>query len=483
MLFRLRRSVRLRGLLANGPTGKSLHVLLLVLLCCSAFLPGAIAAWLAVTSISSLVFLRRGCLTASAWIFLTGTWMLNTAVIVLSGGILSPTLPLYLALPISAAWLLGPATSLWTAAACLGAVLGLTLIENFDVALPSYFPEMPPALWAALLAPAIISTVSVAHAMKVLKQALARSETAQADFRAAAQTRNNALAGMSHKLRTSLNAILGFSNLVREDTGISPEHRGDLDIVARKAEHLLTLIDEVLDVSRLPAEPAPRTHRQVLGLSPNQPGFRILIVEDTRENGNFLQRMLLDAGFQVRTAGDGLRAIDEFRAWRPHFIWMDLRLPTRGGPEAARKIRTLEGGAEVRIVALTVSPFCHQRAELLSSGFDDFLSKPYRRHEIFDCLSRHLVLRYRYRETLPPSAGDTGVPLLPEALKALPSDLRSVLSDALVRLEPDPIAEAIHRVTEHDSQLGRILTHYSERLAYAQILDALELEYGLAGGA
>jgi CheY-like chemotaxis protein len=460
MLLQLQRAVRLHGPLANNPTGEILHTLLVALLCWSLFLPDVVtAASLAATSIAALVFLHRGSLRASAWIFLSGTWMVNTVAIVLSGGIRSPAIALYFALPISAAWLLGLATSLWTAAACLGAVLSLALLETSGLHLPKYFPETPLQIWTDLFLAGLISAAPVACILRILKQALARSESAR------------------------LNTIPGSSTLVRDDTGISAEHRQDLDIVSRSGEYRLTLIDEVLDVARLPAESATQTHRQVLALAPNQPAFRILVVEDTRENGMLLQRLLLDAGFHVRIAGDGLQAVDEFCAWRPHFIWMDLRLPVVGGAEAARKIRTLEGGTEVRIVALTASACSHQRAERLSSGFDDFLHKPYRRHEIFDCLSRHLVLRYRYREAPSPPPDDTGVALRPEALKALPPDLRSLLSDALVRLEPDPIAEAIHRVAEHNSQLGRILTVYSRRLAYAQILDALELEYGIAGGA
>ncbi len=492
MLLQLRRAVRLHGPLANDPTGEILHALLVALLCWSLFLPDVLAvASLASTSIVALVFLHRGSLRASAWIFLSGIWMVNTVAIVLSGGIRSPAIALYLALPISAAWLLGLATSLWTAAACLGAVLSLALLETSGLRLPGYFPQTPLHVWAGLFLASLISAAPVASILR-LKQALARSESAQAELRAAAQARSVTLAGMNHKLRTPLNAILGFSTLVRDDTGISAEHRQDLDIVRRSGEYLLTLLDEVLDVARLPGDPASRIEpagesssrqRQVLALAPNQPAFRVLVVEDTRENGMLLQRLLLDAGFHVRIAGDGLQAVDEFCAWRPHFIWMDLLLPVIGGAEAARKIRTLEGGTEVRIVALTASASSHQRAELLSSGFDDFLRKPYRRCEIFDCLSRHLVLRYRYREVPFPPPDDPGAGLRPEALKELPSDLRTLLSDALVRLEPDPIAEAIHRVAEHNSQLGRILTVYSKRLAYAQILDALELEYGIAGGA
>ena len=43
-------------------------------------------------------------------------------------------------------------------------------------------------------------------------------------------------------------------------------------------------------------------HRQVLGLAPGQPDCRILIVEDRKENWLLLQRLLLDAGFQVQVA-------------------------------------------------------------------------------------------------------------------------------------------------------------------------------------
>src|SRR4029079_16727870 len=119
-------------------------------------------------------------------------------------------------------------------------------------------------------------------------------------------------------------------------------------------------------------------------LEPGQPDYRILVVEDQFENWLLLQRLLQTAGFQWRAVRDGGQAIETFSTWRPQFIWMDLRLPVLGGLEAARQIRELEGGREVKIAALTASVFDSQREEVITSGFDDFVRKPYRSREIFE---------------------------------------------------------------------------------------------------
>ena len=72
------------------------------------------------------------------------------------------------------------------------------------------------------------------------------------------------------------------------------------------------------------------TAGQIVGLAPGQPEYRILIVEDKRENWLLLQRLLRDAGFQVQVAEDGAQGIEMFRTWRPHLIWMDMT-PSRHG--------------------------------------------------------------------------------------------------------------------------------------------------------
>ncbi|HEY9608930.1 ATP-binding protein, partial [Allocoleopsis sp.] len=70
------------------------------------------------------------------------------------------------------------------------------------------------------------------------------------------------LANMSHELRTPLNAILGFSQLMERDTTLTSRHQDSLAIINRSGEHLLNLINDVLEMSKIEAG------RLVLSLEP-----------------------------------------------------------------------------------------------------------------------------------------------------------------------------------------------------------------------
>jgi PAS domain S-box-containing protein len=76
---------------------------------------------------------------------------------------------------------------------------------------------------------------------------------AQAIAEAASSAKSDFLSSMSHELRTPLNAILGFAQLLQRDkkSPLSERHRERIDHVLKGGEHLLSLIDEVLDLSRI----------------------------------------------------------------------------------------------------------------------------------------------------------------------------------------------------------------------------------------
>jgi signal transduction histidine kinase/CheY-like chemotaxis protein len=70
-----------------------------------------------------------------------------------------------------------------------------------------------------------------------------------------AELANNAksefLANMSHELRTPLNAILGFSQILNRETSLTPSQKENLGIINRSGEHLLSLINDVLDLAKI----------------------------------------------------------------------------------------------------------------------------------------------------------------------------------------------------------------------------------------
>jgi PleD family two-component response regulator len=89
-----------------------------------------------------------------------------------------------------------------------------------------------------------------------------------------------------------------------------------------------------LPVEEVPGGASERQHpltRRVAGLTPGQPDYRVLIVEDRKENWLVLSRMLESVGFQIRVAEGWEQALRLVREWRSQFIWMDLRLPGMNG--------------------------------------------------------------------------------------------------------------------------------------------------------
>jgi signal transduction histidine kinase/DNA-binding NarL/FixJ family response regulator len=220
------------------------------------------------------------------------------------------------------------------------------------------------------------------------------------------------------------------------------------------------------------AKPKEPGKGEIIGLAPGQPEYRILIVEDQRDNQLLLTSLMEAAGFRVKVAENGAQGVELFQEWQPHFIWMDRRMPVMDGLEATRRIRALPGGGEVKIVAVTASVFREQRSEMLAAGMDDFVRKPYRAGEIYECLSRQLGVEFAYGNL--PGAQPEPAVLTAEMLSALPDGLRRELSDALESLEDERIALAIRQAAPYDEMLHKTLVHLADNFDYPAILKALQ---------
>jgi len=127
-----------------------------------------------------------------------------------------------------------------------GRILGIYLLAAGAV---DYDPDMLAALEPA----------SAAFGAMLASDALRRSETAAMAEAArardlaerASQAKSDFLSNMSHELRTPLNAILGFSQLLTMDEEIDGDHRESAKMISRSGRHLLDLINDIVDLSRV----------------------------------------------------------------------------------------------------------------------------------------------------------------------------------------------------------------------------------------
>ena len=106
------------------------------------------------------------------------------------------------------------------------------------------------------------------------------------------------------------------------------------------------------------------------------PARRILVVDDNKDAVESLALLLVIGGQTVATARDGLDALAQFTAFVPDVVVLDIGLPGLNGYEVARRIRSMESGKRVILVALTGWGQDEDRRRTVEAGFDHHLVKP-----------------------------------------------------------------------------------------------------------
>jgi PAS domain S-box-containing protein len=104
--------------------------------------------------------------------------------------------------------------------------------------------------------------------------------------------------------------------------------------------------------------------------------LRVLVVDDNEDAANSIAMLLRTMGSDVKTARDGLEALELADSFSPQVYLLDLGLPLMSGNEVARRIREREGGDAATLIAVTGWGAERDRVETRNAGFDHHLVKP-----------------------------------------------------------------------------------------------------------
>jgi PAS domain S-box-containing protein len=229
----------------------------------------------------------------------------------------------------------------------------------------------------------------------------------------------------------------------------------------------------VVDASMMkPKQPL----RQVIALEPNQPRYRILIVDDRSDNRQLLLKLLNRFEFELAEASNGIEAIEMWSNFEPHLIFMDLRMPVMDGYEATKRIKANTKGQATAIVAVSASNLEAAGTIILSTGCDDFIRKPFREAEILDALHNHLGVRYIYDEPKIVSESTQITALTPEALADLSADWVASLEQAVIECDLDLILIQIEQIRDRNDSLANVLLALANEFQFNQILALIQPE-------
>jgi signal transduction histidine kinase len=129
------------------------------------------------------------------------------------------------------------------------------------------------------------------------------------------------------------------------------------------------------------------SQRRETGEIPTIPPQRILVADDNRDAAEALSLQLQFAGHDVRTAHDGVEALDVAQTFEPDIALLDLGMPKMDGYETARQLRLRSNGRRLRLIALTGWGQQQDRDRTADAGFDAHLVKPVGEAQLFRALA------------------------------------------------------------------------------------------------
>lgn len=214
-------------------------------------------------------------------------------------------------------------------------------------------------------------------------------QTAGSPDAPAERSRSTLPSQVRHDLRTYLNQVLGYSELLMDDA----QERGwqeavtDLQNIYTAGRNLLTLINDYIDPTKVPDRSETHARRDATAdladrpkilSSEESPGHgSLLIVDDNVPNREMLVRSLQRQGYTVSVAADGRQALERVRAEPFDLILLDVQLPEMNGYEVLQRLKDDSDLRHIPVLMISALDDMESIILCIQAGAEDYLPKPF----------------------------------------------------------------------------------------------------------
>jgi signal transduction histidine kinase/CheY-like chemotaxis protein len=189
------------------------------------------------------------------------------------------------------------------------------------------------------------------------------------------------------------------------------------------------------------------------------PGHKVkaLVVDDVKENRDVLSKLLAGVGVEIVEGNDGREGVEKTKEHNPDIIFMDMRMPNMRGEEATKRIQEEFGKDKPKMVVITASALDISRDQFIDMGFHEYISKPFREEEIFNCLRELLDVEFIYDE----DEQDKSPQLKQHDLSkmSIPDDLREKLMDAAKLYNITDLESLLTELEQNDETSDELTEH------------------------
>jgi len=224
-------------------------------------------------------------------------------------------------------------------------------------------------------------------------------ETDEDDLKSAdGQDRSGALGNIRHQLRTPLNHIIGYSEMLLEEAGEQQleSFAADLTKINTAGQQLLQMINDLLDPALFrPAaarpglktanpsalfhdikQPKPRLAFDDQGRA-QRPVSRLLVVDDNPSNRDMLSRRLRHEGYTVETAENGRNALEVIQSQPVDLVLLDVMMPEMNGYEVLDRLKADSSLRDIPVIMISALDEIESVVRCIEMGAEDYLAKPF----------------------------------------------------------------------------------------------------------